>query len=244
MPFSQRVARSRMAFRRWALAMIILALAQTALAAEDNPQTIRQRYDIAAMPLDLALARFSEISGIDVLLREPHADQLQSSAVNGLLSATEALNLLLRGSGLVARFTSASSAVIVPAEAAQAPWALGESDAAPGQPLLNLDMMHVTASRIIGRQRPDLDEVFASRLVVAIRRTVIKEALFESGKSTDVRIAVRITPAGELFDVRIVRDSRDPQLDARITALLEGADLGIAPPDGLRQPLFFDLSGR
>ena len=236
--------RSPFALGRWAIAIIMLALAQATALAQDNSQTVRQRYDVPAMPLDMALARFSAISGIDVLLREPEAGKQRSSPVKGELSPVQALGILLRGSGLVGRFTSARSAVIVPASAAQAPWTPTRGPDAPDQPLLSLDMMHVTAPRIIGRSGPSADETFAGHLAVAIRRAIIEEALFESGRSTELRIATRITEAGELFDVRIVRGSRDSRLDGRIAAFLEGADLGIAPPGGLRQPLIFDLSGR
>lgn len=226
------------------MALFLVALAQTVMAAEANPQTARHRYDIAAMPLDMALARFSEISGIDVLLHQPEAGQRQAPSVKGELSAAEALSLLLRGSGLVARFTSARSVVIVPVEAAQAPWPLRSGAAASSQALIDLDMMHVTAPRIIGSPGPNADDVFARQLVGAIRRAIMEEGLFEGGKSTDVRIATRISRGGELFDVKIVRRSRDQRVDARIAAFLEGADLDVIPPDGLRQPLIFDLSGR
>jgi hypothetical protein len=44
--------------------------------------------------------------------------------------------------------------------------------------------------------------------------------------------------------VRVVLGSRDRALDARVRALLEGANLGLRPPLDLRQPLLFDVSGR
>lgn len=234
-----------LALGRCALLIAILLVAQAALAAEDNPQSARRRYDIAAQPLDLALARFSEISGVDVLLREASVSDRRAPALAGLFTPAEALARLLEGSGLVARFTSPRSAVIVPADRANEPWIAPSGQGGGGRALLTLDMMRVTAPRMIGAPRAgDGDEAFAQALVVRIRRIVMERAGFEGGKAVELRIATRITADGALHDVRIMRGSRDRALDARVAALLEGAALGLVPPPGLRQPLIFDVSGR
>lgn len=229
---------------RFAVLLVIVALAQSVLAA-DNPQSIRRHYDIAALPLDIALSRFSEISGIDVLLREPNVTQRKSSPVRGQMTAAEALRVLLDGSGLIARFTSASSAIIVPAERANEPWIAPTEQAGSGSALLSLDMMHVTAPRLIESARTGADEkAFAQRLVAVIRRLIIDEAVFDGGKPVDLRIATGVTPEGALHNVQIVKGSRNRAADRRVITLLEGAQLGLAPPKSLRQPLLFDVSGR
>jgi hypothetical protein len=233
--------RRMMFLGRCAALLAILLVAQAALA-QDSPQSTRRRYDIAAQPLDLALARFSEISRVDVLFRQVNASQRRAPALTGEFTPAEALARLLEGSGLVARFTSAHSAVIVSAERANEPW-IAPSGQSGGQALLNLDMMRVTAPRTIGARPRSGHEAFAQQLVVVIRRFVMERAVFEGGKSVEIRIATRISSAGALYDVRVVRGSRDRALDARVVALLEGAALGLVPPSDLRQPLLFDVSG-
>ncbi|MCG2840441.1 STN domain-containing protein [Sandaracinobacter sp. RS1-74] len=216
-----------------------------ALAAGGDPAGSAQRYEMAALPLDMALARFSEISGVDVLLRAPADGGRLSPALVGRYRPADALARLLEGSGLVARFTSDRSAVILPEAEAQQAWSRDVVRGRERRPLLNLDMMRVTAPRTIGgAPRGDGDEAFARLLVVAIRRMVMEGAMFEGGKAADMRIVTRIAEDGALYDVRIVQGSADQALDARATALLEGANLGLVPPEGLRQPLMFELSGR
>lgn len=225
------------------IALVLLLCAHDAHAQSSD----RQRYDIPVLALDSALARFSEISGIDVLLREPAADQSMSNPVQGTFSPAEALHLLLEGSGLVARFTSGRSVIIVPANQAgarsRAPGT--ETGRNAGHARLSLDMMHVTAPRMIGQTRVGHgNEEFARRLAVRIRSYVAQSAIIEGGQAADLRLATRISPDGTLFDVQIVKGSRRPELDRRIAQSLDGAELALPPPPDLPQPLIFDVSGR
>lgn len=236
--------RSILFLGRYAALLALLVIARSALAADGNSQSLRQRYDIPALTLDLALARFSEISGIDVLLREPSASQWRSMPVSGDVTPAEALGTLLKGSGLVARFTSARSAVIVPVEQANDPWIASSGRAGEARVLLNLDMIRVTAPRVIGSSRSAGDVLFAQQLATAIRQFVTEQDALEGGRGSSLRIATRITPDGTLHDVRVVVGSRDQALNAHVAALLEGTRLDLVPPQDLRQPLLFDVTGR
>ena len=106
-----------------ALALSLLA-APPAATVQTRPDSGRpaaadsaaiRAYDLPAMPLDAAIARFREQSG---LLIEPidlatiGLRGLMSRTVNGSYTGAEALRLLLDGTGVTARFTSASSAVL------------------------------------------------------------------------------------------------------------------------------------
>ena len=209
--------------------------------------TDRQRYDLPALAMDRALARFSEISGVDVLLREPAAGQNRSKPVRGTFSPAEALRVMLDGSGLVARFTSSRSVIIVQEDHAAAQW---RGPSLPGgenasQALINLDMMHVTAPRVIGQTRVGQgSEDFARQLAVRIRSYVTQSGILEGGQAANLRLATRISSEGTLFDVEIVISSRHPELDRRIARTLDGARLAPPPPSDLPQPLIFDISGR
>lgn len=212
------------------------------LSAKEDPQPPAvRRYDIPAMPLDAALSRYSETSGVDVLLDEPNAAGRRSAPVIGSFAAPQALVILLDGTGLVARFTSRNSAVITLASRAGAPLAHVPET---GSTVVALDMMRVTAPRLIGTRRDLPDTGFLLQLAGRIRERLISGAVIDRARKPRMRVETRIRADGVLFDVRVAVPSADASRDARIVALLEGASLGIAPPEGLRQPLLFDVDGR
>lgn len=227
---------------RLALFVFLLCAYDTAAQSAD-----RQSYDIPALAVDRALSRFSEISRIDVLLREPAADQSRSKPVQGTFSPAEALRIMLEGSGLVTRFTSSRSVIIVSEERATAQWrapSVSGRGNASGV-MLNLDMMRVTAPRVIGQARIGQKNTgFAKQLAVRIRSYVTKNELIKGGKTANLRLATRISTEGTLFDVKVLRSIHHPELDRRIARALEGASLALPPPVDLPQPLIFDISGR
>lgn len=228
--------------RRIAGAWLVLAATATPAAAhaqaQDNPAAVRHDYDIPAERLSIALAAFSQASGIDVLLDEPQAAGRQSSAVRGRYAPPQALTLLLAGTGLVARFTSRRSAIIVPRARADAPLAPRAGDAGP---VIALDMMTVTAPRTIGGARRPADTGYLLALAGAIRRAIVAAGLIGGSERPRLRIATRIDGNGALHAVAVAVPSGDARRDGRIVALLEGRQLAPAPPAGLRQPILFDV---
>ncbi len=71
-----------------------------------------QAFAIAAQPLGSALIRFSETTGIQLFFDATLARGLQSPGVRGTMTRQEALAQLLAGSGLVYRFTNATTVAI------------------------------------------------------------------------------------------------------------------------------------
>lgn len=212
------------------------------LSANDDPQpSAVRRYDIPAMPLDAALSRYSETSGVDVLLDEPSAAGRRSAPVIGSFAAPQALVILLDGTGLTARFTSRHSAIITPAARAGRPLA---RTAEAGNAVVALDMMRVTAPRLIGTRRDVPDTGFLLQMAGRIRDRLIAGDVVDRAGKPRMRLQTRIREDGTLFDVRVTVPSADRRRDARIVALLDGASIGLTPPEGLRQPLLFDVDGR
>lgn len=84
--------------------------------AENAPRTFR--FDIDAMPLIAALARFSEITGIQIVY--PAGDGLkgESSVVAGTLSPDRALRAMLEGTGIAFRFVNAQTITLERSSAA------------------------------------------------------------------------------------------------------------------------------
>lgn len=216
-------------------------LAISAASAQEPPQQALRSYDIPAQRLSGALAAFSKASGVDVLLDEPEAAGRQSARIAGRYAAPQALTLLLEGTGLVARFTSARSAVILPRTRAEA--------RAPGEgpdtgPVLALDMLHVTAPRLIGGARGDVPPAFLLAVAGEIRTLVVAAGLLDGVRRQRTRIRARIDPDGRLRDVQVAEPSDVPTRDAAIAALLERRQLSVAPPPGLRRALLFDVSAQ
>jgi hypothetical protein len=212
------------------------------LSANDDsrPSAVRS-YDIPAMPLDAALSRYSETNGVDVLLDEPNAAGRRSTPVIGSFAAPQALVILLDGTGLVARFTSRNSAIITLAARTGRPLAHAPET---GNTVVALDMMRVTAPRLIGTRRDPPDTGFLLQMAGRIRDRLIAGEVIDRARRPRMRVQTRIRSDGTLFEVRVAVPSADGRRDARIVALLNGASLGLTPPEGLRQPLLFDVDGR
>lgn len=225
----------------FAVPLVALLLSAPVAANDDDRPSDVQTYNIPAQPLGSALPRYSATSGVDFLLDEPEAAGRQSSAVIGSYTPPQALHILLEGTGLAARFTSRTSAVIAPI--GRAPNAATSSRQSGGA-VVTLDMMRVTAPRLIGSVEPPINLQFLHRLASGIHAAIYGANLAERGAGASLRIQTRITDDGRLYEVRIATPSADPRRDARIVALLEGRQLDLVPPKGMRQPLLFDVRGR
>ncbi len=66
-------------------------------------------FNIPAQPLPQAIAAFSSATGLQVLYSEPAAFDHAAPALRGVHTARQALTLLLDGSGLIARYTTATT---------------------------------------------------------------------------------------------------------------------------------------
>ena len=73
-----------------------------------QPPQVR-RYDIVAGPLEKALVAFEQVTGFRVTLEEEGFRILPSSGVSGIYSPHQALEQLLKDTGLTFRFTSATT---------------------------------------------------------------------------------------------------------------------------------------
>ncbi|WP_297018414.1 TonB-dependent receptor [Thalassospira sp.] len=70
-------------------------------------------FDIAPQPLAMALVAFSRISGVDVAIDGSLPDGVQSTAISGEMSATEALDRMLSQSGLVWQVLNATTISVI-----------------------------------------------------------------------------------------------------------------------------------
>ncbi|WP_196367977.1 STN domain-containing protein, partial [Achromobacter xylosoxidans] len=109
----------------WWFALGLSMLPPAALAQQRAAETALIPFDIAAQPLDAALAAYTQATGMAVLVTSRVTAGRQGAAVRGRLAPREALRQLLAGTGLQARYTSASAFTLVeaaaPAAAARPP---------------------------------------------------------------------------------------------------------------------------
>jgi hypothetical protein len=92
---------------------VILVATAPAPARADKLGT-QITFDIPGQPLSLALERYGDASGREVLYSAGLAEGRRSSAVRGILSPETALQTLLRGTGLAPRFLPDGSFVLMP----------------------------------------------------------------------------------------------------------------------------------
>jgi len=114
------------------LAVCLMFAAVTAEAEPNGPtigspransqMSVPMSFDIPAQPLASALDRYGDATGREVLYNPALAQGRSSEAVKGRFEPEMALQLLLAGTGLAARFLKDNSFVLVPApETAEPP---------------------------------------------------------------------------------------------------------------------------
>lgn len=190
----------------------------------------RIAFDIPAQPLDAALTAYFRATGVQLLYDSALATGRRSGPVRGNFTPREALRLLLRGTGLIARYSRTNAATLTSPEA---------REAAPLVPL----------GRVVVREHvaPPPRFTMVQRLAFYGELARALEAHLRSDQRTNrltfsVRAAIEIAPNGKLERVRIEQgqDSRVRQL---ITEVLTGKAV-TPPPDGIAQPLIVALKGK
>lgn len=117
---------------RWAAlsmaALMLASVAPTDAGAQEQPRPVAQQqssFDIPAQPLAEALAAFGQQTGWQVSYPPYMTQGLQSSAVSGSHRPSEALGLLLAGTGLTWRPSGDRSVTLETASAGTAPASSG-----------------------------------------------------------------------------------------------------------------------
>lgn len=185
------------------------------------------RFDIPSQPLAEALSTFAAQTGLQMLYDAPLATGRRSTAVSGGMSPRSALAMMLQGTGLSARFTSAG-AVVVYASATSA---------------VTLNPLTAVAAPVVGGDR--LQAAFLAYAEVARKR--ISDHVRGGGRLTDAgyRISIRLWVAEDGRPIRadILSGSQDLARDQRFLDRVMSAPLP-APPSGLPQPMRIEFSVR
>lgn len=186
-----------------------------------------QTFVIPAQPLDQALASFSVSTGLQMLYDSSLAAGRRSSPVSGAMQPREALVLMLTGTGLTARFTSAGAVVIY----------AGSTSA------VTLNPITATAAPVVGRAGVNAE---ARAYAEAVQRQTVEALRQDAGLSGgDYALSVRlwVSEQGAARRVEILRGSGDAGRDADFMALASGLRFPVPPPD-LPQPMRIEFRVR
>ncbi|MFD4838741.1 STN domain-containing protein [Achromobacter sp. NPDC058515] len=198
---------------RACLALGLFTLAAPGLA-EPPPRPIA--FAIAAQPLAQALAEYSLVSGLTVLVDSALTEGRQAPAVMGNYAPGEALRKLLAGSSLAIRYASAQSFTLV---AEQAP-----------------------AVRNGQQARRLRDTQYAAALQGAVKRALCAAAGAEPG-SYRALMQLWFDKAWRVSRVSWVASTGSPGLDGQLEAALRGVAVGPLPA-GMPQPVTLLLEPR
>ena len=191
-------------------------------ADEDGQPAATLRFDLAAQPLDAALVAFGEVTGYSVLVSSQLAAGRMAAPVRGDYTPAEALQRLLAGTQLGARFSGSNAFTLLAlADAPVAP-APVPAEAVPAAPPLQgyAAILQRSLTRALCRLHPDAFGRY---------RLAFQLWLDERGKVRAVHV---LEPSGVA--------QRDRAVLQRLRSLLMDG----APPAGLPQPLTILLTPR
>lgn len=174
-------------------------------------------FDIPVQPLASALDAYGVATGRTAVYNGNLAAGRMSGAVKGAYTPETALRLLLRDSGLVAEYSTASAFVLVPAPSGSG----GKTPAA-------------IAAAALARQDA-IEQGFSGLVQFSIERALCGSP---STKPGDYRLALsfRIDPIGDIADLKLLSSTGDPNRDAAIATTLKHLSVGSPAPAAMAQP--------
>ena len=235
------LARCGIAAGRAGTILAIFALAVPS-AATPPSQTDERAYDIAAQDLETALLAFSRVSGIDIVYDRAILKGERSEALRGRFAPPIAVATLLRHSALTHRFTSATAVLILRGGTQGQDGSPATPPPPTGHAQLALNRLKVTTGRMIGQPSTDY-RPFGQVVQSTIMRRLQDNSATQS-KRFKARLAISIDAQGVIHPLRLESGSGDIALDGEVMRVLEGILLPEAPPEGMPQPIWFDVVQR
>ncbi|MHC8327182.1 STN domain-containing protein [Pseudomonas sp. LB1P83] len=199
---------------RQACLALLFWLTSSALAAGTVDSHAILDLEIPAQELASALEQFSRATGMAVLVDRQLSRGRRSVAVKGRLSATDALNRMLGGSGLMARYARADAFTLQVAQVADVP-TLAET------------VTHTTA--LSGSS-------YATAIQAAIERSLCRSSLTRPGTFRAL-LQLWIGRDGVVQHSRLVSSTGDVQRDSALVESLRDLNIERPAPSSLGQPV-------
>lgn len=162
---------------------------------------------IPAQTLADALYTYSSVMGIEILVPGDLVAGRRSNAVSGTFTPTDALNALLKGTGLAPRYTQFGAFTLAPAEQSKA------------------------RSQAWTPDYPD----YSAALQQAVTQTLCRLDQHKSDPRRTL-LRLWVAPSGAVTRVSVTGVSDDARPDARLAGLLGQLVIQPPPPVGLSQP--------
>lgn len=204
------------------LLMTLMTFVRPAASASANDAGTQAtvRFDLPAQPLDAALVAFGEVTGYSVLVSSQLAAGRVAAPVRGDYTPAEALQRLLAGTQLGARFSGSNAFTLL--ALADAPVAPASAEAAPATPPL---------------------QGYAAILQRSLTRALCR---LHSDAFGRYRLAFQLwlDERGKVRAVHVLEASGVEQRDRAVLQRLRSLLMDGAPPAGLPQPLTILLTPR
>lgn len=206
--------------------IVMFGIAVALIPGRGHTADARFVFDLPAQQLASALEAFSAVTGIVVLYNGNLTVGRTSAEVKGELSSVAALQRLLKGSGLVARYTADDAIVVVPA---------------PPDPATARPPAAIAKAALANRSREEQD--YLSLLQAGVSRALCSTMRTRPG---DYRLAMKfwIGTAGKIINPILLDSTNDPDRDAAILDVMSRASIDEPPPPELAQPLTFVMLPR
>lgn len=189
------------------LVVVALAVLFAGHAAYAQQAVELQEFDIPSQPLASALNRYGDVTKREALYDPRVVSSRQSGQVRGSFTQEEALQRLLAGTGLAARFIADNSFIVVRSS------------------LSKQSVEHVQAR-----------EQYYGLVQASLLSALCKSEKARPGRYRIVAM-LWIDPAGRLVRSLRIGSAGNTGTDGDIDATLRGIKFAEAPPAGLSQPL-------
>jgi hypothetical protein len=207
----------------WSALMLQSVRAQDAGRTESaSAEAIR--FDLPAQPLAEALQAYGRVAELSVMAQTELLNGRVSAPVNGMYPVREALQRLLAGTGLEARFSGDNEAIIVPLPQQ-------EQEAAPPPPSVMIPW-----SAIDGAMSGNGFDAYNAMVQTRLTEALCASAETRPG-SYRLVLQMRIGDEGKVVAAKLVGSTGDATRDAAIAQAMQTLVLDAAPPDGLPQPV-------
>lgn len=185
----------------------------------------RIRFDIPDQSLEVALRQYSQLAGVEVLYSATLVMRKRSQAIQGVYTRQEALDLLLRGTGLRARYAGATAITLT---------AIGSQE--DGK--LAIDTIRVEAAPIlIDRRR---FTAYGERLLIEIADAIRQSP--DAGRGDyQVTLKVWVGDDGAILRSILASSTRRDIQPSTIERAILGLGRGTPPPAGMPQPIHYSF---
>ncbi len=203
-----------------------------AVAQSKTTEALGQLYEIHIPPgpLETAIAAFTRQTHTSVLYDAGLMKNRDAQAVNGLFSYSSALEALLAGTGIDARYVDGKSFVLVETDNAAA-----VGGGSVHQASITLETLHVDAP---------IDFSFYSSILAAdLQRALSRRPTLRS-QTLFVRANLWVDRTGRVEHAELSRSTGDKGRDENVVRALGEFSVSKPPPEGLPQPVLVSIDFR